>query len=131
MKITPGFDNRNAGFYRWVLFGVAMASGAMLLAGLKGRAPAGGPGGLHAVAWPALALIVASAGYMGTRYTRFSFRWVALAGAVFAIAMYGFGMPVKTTMLVGASSLAALIASLAMGKKGDLQVEDDDTGIDI
>jgi len=47
----------------------------------------------------------------------------------YALGMYGFGMPIKLVVLVGAAALVGIIVILVFGDKADLQVEDDNGGI--
>lgn len=128
MKVTPGFDRRNAGAYRWLLLGFALASGLMLMAAILGKSTGNGPGGWHTFLWPAVACLIAGLGYVATYNSLVSFRYVGFAGVAFALAMYGFGMSHKVALLVGISSLIGVVGSQVLGKKGDLQVEDDHPG---
>ena len=128
MKVTPGFDRRNADAYRWLLLGFALASGLMLVAAGLGKSTGNGPGGWHAFVWPAAAFLFAGLGYGATYKSSLSFRYVGFAGMVFALAMYGFGTSPKAALVVGITSLIGAAGSVFLGEKGDLQVEDDDTG---
>lgn len=128
MKVKPGFDRRNAGAYRWLLFGFALASGLMLVAAGLGKSTGNGPGGWHAFVWPAGAFLFAGLGYGVTYKSSLSFRYVGLTGMVFALAMYGFGTSPKVALLVGVSSLIGAVGSVLLGEKGDLQVEDEEPG---
>ena len=128
MKVTPGFDRRNAGAYRWLLLGFALVSGLMFLASVTGKSTGNGPGGWHAFVWPACACLIAGLGYGLTYKSSVSFRYVGLTGVAFALAMFGFGMSLKAALLVGISSLVGVVGSEVFGKNGDLQVEDDDSG---
>lgn len=126
MKITPGFDGRNVGAYRWALCGFALASALMVMTALSGKYSEASPGRLHALLWPAIACIVSIFGYISAAKYRLSFRYLAGAGFSFSLAMYGFGMSMKLVVLVGFVSLVGMAISVIFGEKVDKQVEDDD-----
>lgn len=128
MKQTSGFDKRNSGFYRWVIFGIALASVLMLAVALLGKSAEGSPGRLHALVWPSVACAVAIWAYISTRRSKLSFPYVGITGVVFSLALYGFGMPLKLVFLVGLTSLLGAIVSTVLGEAADKQVEDDDLG---
>lgn len=130
MRIAPGFDKRNRKFYRWALMGMWLTAGLMLFAGFLGRFQASSPGGgVYALLFPGVAFVTAIVCYaIIDRVERSSFP-LLISVLAYALGMYGFGMPIKLVVLVGAAALVGIIVILVFGDKADLQVEDDNGGI--
>lgn len=126
MKVSSGFDKRNTNLYRWLLSGFALASALMLTVALLGKSAESSPGRLHAILWPSVAFITAAWGYNAAKKSKQSFHYVGAAGTTFALALYGFGMTVQLSLLVGVPSFLGALVSLGFKDKVDVQVEDDD-----